>query len=252
MDALCDRLKGRPGDPAVSANGQASPVCKHGLDMARRKRGKLAAEAHRLNLEQLARLGGDVRRSRRRRRQTQATLATGVGVVQSTISRIERGHGGSLSLDLWQRVFLALDRRLVVESPRDPRQEPKDAGHLRIQELVLRLGRAAGYLASFELPSRPIDPHRSTDVGLRDDVHGRLILVECWNTIGDIGAAARSTTRKLAETQDLAVAVGHGRTVTVTGCWVVRATARNRELIVRYPEVFGTRFPGSSLRWVVR
>lgn len=32
--------------------------------------------------------------------------------------------------------------------------------------------------------------------------------------------------------------------------WVVRATARNRLLVARYPEVFATRFPGSSRAWV--
>jgi hypothetical protein len=34
------------------------------------------------------------------------------------------------------------------------------------------------------------------------------------------------------------------------GVWVVRATARNRALVARYPEVFAARFPGSSARWV--
>ena len=32
--------------------------------------------------------------------------------------------------------------------------------------------------------------------------------------------------------------------------WVVRATAPNRALVARYPEVFGSRFPGSSGGWV--
>jgi hypothetical protein len=31
---------------------------------------------------------------------------------------------------------------------------------------------------------------------------------------------------------------------------VVRATARNRALLARYPEVFAARFPGSSRQWV--
>jgi hypothetical protein len=36
----------------------------------------------------------------------------------------------------------------------------------------------------------------------------------------------------------------------VGGCWLVRATARNRALVARYPEVFATRFPGSSAGWL--
>ncbi len=218
--------------------------------MARRKRVELAAEARRRNLEQLARLGGEIRASRRRRQISQSTFADVVGVAQSTISRLERGFGGSLSVDLWQRVFLALGRRLNIDAPRDPREEPADAGHLAMQELVLRLGRTAGYAGSFELSTRAAEPRRSTDVGLRHDVGRRLILVECWNTFGDVGAAARSTTRKLAEAVELAVALGGERSYRVGGCWVVRASERNRQLIGRYPELFASRFPGSSERWV--
>jgi hypothetical protein len=77
-----------------------------------------------------------------------------------------------------------------------------------------------------------------------------LILVECWNTFGDLGAAVRSTNRKLAEAAELAIAVGDGRPYRVTGCWVVRDLERNRRLLVSYPELFASRFPGSSASWV--
>jgi hypothetical protein len=32
--------------------------------------------------------------------------------------------------------------------------------------------------------------------------------------------------------------------------WVVRATARNRSLVARYPEIFARAFRGSSRRWI--
>ena len=32
--------------------------------------------------------------------------------------------------------------------------------------------------------------------------------------------------------------------------WVVRATRRNRDLVARYPELFASRFTGSSRAWV--
>jgi hypothetical protein len=176
-------------------------------------------------------------------------LAAQVGVVQSTISDLERGHGASLSVDLWQRVLAALDRHLVLDASRDAAEEPADAGHLAIQELVLRLGRATGYRGSFELPTKPSDPARSTDVGLRDDSRRLLVLVECWNAFGDIGAAARSSARKLAEAEAAAIAFGGEAPLRVAACWVVRASRRNRQLVARYPEAFSTRFPGSSEGW---
>ena len=220
--------------------------------MARMKRPELAAEAARRNREVLGHLGADVRTSRRRRRLTQARLGTRVGLHPSTIGLIERGHGGNLSLDTWQRVALALDRPLLVGLARDAHEEPADAGHLQIQELVLRLGRATGRARTFELATRPSDPSASADVGLGDARLRLLLLVECWNTIGDIGAAARATARKVAEAAQLAVVRGgDGDAHRVASVWVVRATRRNRELLARYPEVFAARSPGSSAGWVV-
>jgi len=163
---------------------------------------------------------------------------------------MECGRGGSLSVDVWQRAFLAVGRRLLLEASRDPSEEPADVGHLRIQELVLRVGRATGYAGTFELATRPADPSRSSDVALRSDRRRVLLLVECWDTIGDIGVAARSTAKKVAEAQALAIAIGDGDPFAVGACWVVRATKRNRALVAHYPEVFAARFPGSSLGWV--
>jgi hypothetical protein len=85
---------------------------------------------------------------------------------------------------------------------------------------------------------------------LRDDSRRLLVLVECWNVIGDIGAAARSSTRKQAEAEAAAVAFGGEAPLRVTTCWVVRATRPNRELLARYPEAFSARFPGSLHGWV--
>ena len=217
-------------------------------DMSRLKRPELEAEAARRNREQLARLGGQLRASRKRRRATQAQLGAAIGVSQSTISLMERGLGRSLSMDVWQRAFAALDRLLLIDVSRDPQEEPADAGHLQIQELVLRLARRAGIRTTFELPTR--SGAGSTDVGLRDDAHRVLELIECWNVMGDIGAGARSTSRKVADAEMVAIAIGRDRPYRVASCWVVRATRRNRELLARYPEVFARRFPGSSVGWV--
>lgn len=99
------------------------------------------------------------------------------------------------------------------------------------------------------MPTRPAEPWRSVDIGLTLERERRLVLIECWNTIGDVGAAARVSTRKQAELEDLAIA-RWGPESSVALVWVVRATARNRALVARYPEVFAARFPGSSRRWV--
>jgi hypothetical protein len=74
--------------------------------------------------------------------------------------------------------------------------------------------------------------------------------VECVNVFGTVNASIRSSDRKRAEAEELAVAIGHGRTYTVHQVWVVRASQRNREIVARYPEIFTARFTGSSHAWV--
>ena len=152
-------------------------------------------------------------------------------------------------MDAWQRLALAVGRPLVVTLQQDVAGDTLDAGHLAMQELVLRVGRGAGYTGTFELTTRAAEAWRSADVGLADPRHRRLIHVECWNTIGDIGAAVRSSNRKRAELADLAIARG-GEDATVGLVWVVRASSRNRALVARYPEVFARAFPGSSRAWL--
>lgn len=218
--------------------------------MPRSKRRDIALTAALANQEQLARLGRAVRDSRRRRRLTLRQLSDGAGVSASAISRMERGKGAGSTLDSWQRVATALGRPLRIELASETVDSTADAGHLAIQELLLRLGRQLGYVPAFEMASRPADPTRSIDVRWRDDRRRLLLLLEAWNTIGDIGAGARSFDRKLAEAEAFAIAIGVGRPHRVAGCWIVRSTIRNRALLARYPEVFAARFPGSSERWV--
>lgn len=218
--------------------------------MPRPKRTRALVEADLDAREQARRLGREVRASRRRRGLTQAALACRVGLGQARISEIERGEGGTAPLRTWAALARALGRSLWVIS-RDPAEDPADAGHLAVQELILRLGRQAGRHSTFELPTRPADPRGSVDTELRDDVRRQLLLVEAWNRIDDIGAGARATSRKVAEAAGLAAVLGgDDGPYAVRSCWVIQATRRNRELLRRYPEVFAARFSGSSRRWV--
>lgn len=202
----------------------------------------------------LNREGEKVRRARKRRRWAQRQLGAKVGLAQPTISDMERGRGGALSLEAWQQVALVLQLHLELTLGRDPMEEPADAGHLGIQELILRLGRNLGMKRHFELPTKPANPQLSTDVGLIDDANRRLIQVECVNVFGMVNASVRSSDRKRAEAEDLASARsggdGYGTPYAVHQVWVVRATRRNRAIVAQYPELFAARFTGSSLAWV--
>jgi transcriptional regulator with XRE-family HTH domain len=216
--------------------------------MAKVRRSALLVEVERRLREQLARLGSDIRHARLQRHLTQQQLADLAGVGRMVVSRTERGIG--VPIDALQRVALAVGRPLLMSLQRDIEGDTADASHLAMQELVLAMGRRAGFDGHFELATRPAEPWRSADVGLIHDRTQMLLVVECWNTIGDVGAAARASTWKLAEASALAAARWGDRPALIGLLWVVRASLRNRALVARYPEVFAARFPGSSAGWL--
>lgn len=209
-------------------------------------------EAARLTDAMALALGARVRLGRKRLRLTQAELADRLGVHQSWVSRIELGRGGSVTLEMWIQIGVVLGQPLAVSlsRPVGETRQPVDAGHLQMQEALLRSARTSGRTATFELPTRPSDPSRSIDVCVRDARHRVLFIEEAWNTFGDVGAAVRSTSRKIAEAADLAATIDDGPAYRVAAVWVVRDNPSNREVIRRFPEVIASAFPGSSRDWV--
>lgn len=197
-------------------------------------------------------LGRDAQATRRRRRLKQEDVSARIGVSRARYAELERGEGDSAPLSTWVKIGIALGRPLAVGFSRDlsGATEPADAGHLAAQELVLRLARANGRRSNVELATRPSNPAAWADVVQRDDRLRALILVEIVNRSGNLGADLRSTDRKLAELDGLAVlAGGDGPPYAVTGGWLLVDTAGNRALVARFGEVLRTRFPGSSSRW---
>ena len=182
---------------------------------------------------------------------TQAALALSAGISRARLAELEVGQGGGAPLESWFSIAQALGRYLKFEFARDPLSELVDAGHLAMQELVISVAKAAGWEVQFEARSRAWESNRSIDVRLIDRAKRRIVIVECWNTFGDLGAAARSSNHKVRDEEQHAVAIaGDGEPFAVGLVWVMRDTKANRELIARYAGVFGSRLPGSSARWL--
>jgi transcriptional regulator with XRE-family HTH domain len=220
--------------------------------LTRRRSTEVMRQAHRMTQVTAIHLGQAVRAGRAQLRLTQEALAARVGVRQTWISRIELGHGQGVPLELWVALGVALGRPLAITLSRplgEPR-EPADAGHLAMQERLLELAHASGHSATFELPTRPLNPRHSIDVCVRNGRDRILLIQEAWNSFGDVGAAIRSTNRKAAEAADLAVTIDDGPPYRVAIVWIVRPSATNRRLVARYPEVFRSAFPASSRAWV--
>jgi transcriptional regulator with XRE-family HTH domain len=154
--------------------------------MSGARRSAVAVEAVRRSRDQRIRIGAEVRQSRLRRAWTQAALGERAGMSRHIVGRIERGVT-RLDVDALQRIGIALNRFLEIRFGRDALEQPADAGHLAMQELVLRLGRANGFTGEFEVPTRPAEPWRSIDVVLARPLRRLMILNECWNTLASQG-----------------------------------------------------------------
>lgn len=215
---------------------------------ARTKRTDLLLRADETYLRLLVLTGGEIRDARKRRGMTQTRLGERAGMSRSGVSRVERGDAAAVPLRDVVRLAVALDLVPRLSVGRDPIGRPSDAGHLAIQELLLRLGRSNGYGSRVELPVGRGDLRHSIDVCLVDRSARRLLIQEAWNTFGDLGAAARSFDRKLAAAEEIATGMGL-EGATIHGVWVVRSTRANRALVARYPEFITSRFPGSSRAW---
>jgi hypothetical protein len=139
---------------------------------------------------------------------------------------------------VWFALAEALGLYLRFEFGRDPQAELRDAGHLDIQELVVGVAAAAGWKAEWESRSG----RRSIDVRLEDRQRRRILIVECLNTLGDLGDAMRSSDYKVREAE--------GQWPEVGLLWVVRDSQANRQLVGRYWRLLESRFSGSSAAWL--
>jgi transcriptional regulator with XRE-family HTH domain len=184
----------------------------------------------------------------------QADVADRAGVSQSWISRMERGKGGSASLETWAAAAAAVGEQLVGFLERAPGADrPRDYEHLKRQELIVATTRAGGWRA---LPEESVDDDwtrsRSVDVALLRAVRREAAVVEVIDVFDDVGAAKRNLDGKLAA---LDRRLTHARDLTmatwrVQGLLVVRGTRRNRALVREFGALFAASFPDGSLAWL--
>jgi transcriptional regulator with XRE-family HTH domain len=209
----------------------------------------------------VAQLGRALRDARRHAGVRQADVGAASALAQTTISRMERGTASSVSLRSWVRaagcVGTDLKAYLAGATSTD---RPRDAVHLRTQELVASVALGGGWKS---IPEVAIDDaargSRWLDLWLERQLGTRPVEVianEIQDWFDDVGARFRDWDRRVERVRQLALAT---RTIEgpeglllprVSGLWVIRSTRRNRDVVREHANLFRARFPASSDVWL--
>ncbi len=224
------------------------------------RRTPLQAAADRSAIAVSAKLGRMLRDGRSRLRLRQLDASARAGLSRSRWSDLECGRDPLATVATWSRAAAAVGGRLeawIKET--SAADQPRDAVHLRNQELIIRLSESGGWTA---LPEEMIDREartsRAADVLLTRttrDGTAEYALWDVWDWLPDVGAVTRDFQRRVDAVDRYAVARmpndgQEGHLPRTGGCLAIRATARNRRLIADHRHFFGARFPGSGYAWI--
>ena len=226
--------------------------------MGRRKPAKrtpLQVSADDFSSELNRKLGQMLLDGRARQRTTQDHAAELAGISRSEWSNLERGKKVA-TVPIWNRAAFAVGGKLrVYIEETSAATAPRDAVHLRNQELVLRTA-AAGAWHGIAEAQIDRDPGRSRHADVLMErrpaaLNDEYALCEITDWLPDVGDAVRDFQRRLAALDAYAVARMRDDAVPRTsGFWLVRATLRNRRLVDEHRHFFRSRFPGSGRAWL--
>jgi transcriptional regulator with XRE-family HTH domain len=213
---------------------------------------KTAAGADRHATELAWKLGRMLRDARIAAGSTQAEAARRAGISQSTWSRLELERDARVTLAVLDRAGMAVGAPLDAFFRRSSAaDQPRDAVHLRNQNLIIGTAATGGWRA---IPEQPIDREvrssRAADVLLQRGLE--YALADVWDWFDDVGAAERAWHRRLDAVERYAIArmVSDQQLPRVSGIWVVRATQRNRQVVSGSRHFFRAAFCGSPDAWL--
>jgi transcriptional regulator with XRE-family HTH domain len=206
------------------------------------------------------RFGTAMRQIRIRRRLRQADVARLAGVSQPTLSRIERGHLASLTLDSVRRVAAVLDVRvdLIARWRAGDLDRLLNARHAQFHELVAR--RFAGMPGWVQQPevSFAIYADRGViDILAFHAASDTVLVIELKTDIADVNELVGTVDRKrrvaVGVAREIGWPVGASSRVAV---WVIVAdSATNRRRIAAHRAMLRAAFPADGRTvggWLLR
>jgi transcriptional regulator with XRE-family HTH domain len=187
-----------------------------------------------------AMLGDRLRRARQEGRWRQTDIAERAGVSQATISRMELGGGGSITLDTWSAVASATGLRLTADlrSNTDAAREAAPAAR-RCHSLIVDEAQGGGWTAVTEIASDLIE------TVLFRPLRGEVVIVRVWDAIASVDAAARELLQAIDLERER-----RGASVDVGGLVVVLYATGNRRRVAEGRAILREVVPASGARWV--
>lgn len=200
----------------------------------------------RLNDVDDQRFGTAFRTVRQRRGWRQGDLAARAGVSQVTISRIERGHLASQSVDALRRVGAALDIRVdvIARWRAGDLDRLLNARHSRFHDLVAKefSRRFPGWDLAPEVSFSIFGERGIIDLVAWNLAHRALLIIELKTDIADVNELIGTFDRKVRLAWRIAEERGWNP-LTVSG-WVIVAPGRtNRERIAAHGAMLRAAFP---------
>jgi transcriptional regulator with XRE-family HTH domain len=204
------------------------------------------------------RLGAAIRHVRTKRGWRQLDLATAAGLSRATVSRIERGHLGSLSVDAIRSVSTALDIRVEMR----PLWRGGDldrllnARHSALHELVARnLAQLPGWISEPEVSFAIYGERGVIDILAWHPARRALLVIELKTDIADVNELVGIVDRKRRLAEQVAKErgwdIGNGVSTSV---WVIVAPGRtNRRRVHAHQSMLRAAFPvdGRAIgRWL--
>ena len=204
------------------------------------------------------RFGAAIRFLRIRRGWRQVDLAARAGVSQSTVSRMERGHLATLTLEAIRLVAAALDLRVDVLG----RWRGGDldrllgAGHSALHEAVARhLDRRAGWRFASEVSFSNYGDRGIIDLLAWHEPTRSLLVIELKTEFVDMNELIGTLDRKRRNATQIARKRGWLVEPSGVSVWVIVAdTSTNRHRATDHRAMLGTAYPsdGRSMRGWLR
>ena len=200
------------------------------------------------------RLGRQVRALRRRRGWRQVDLATAAGVARSTVSRVERGLAGGVTLGALERIAQVLGARLMAHLSwnGEALERLLDGDHAALVEQVADKLRGRGWEVAIEATFAVGGERGSVDVLGYHPARRVVVVVEVKTVVPDMQAMLSSLDRKGRLAGRIAGARGWSPR-TVGRVLVFSDTRTSRRRVELHEATFRAAFPSRSVavkRWI--